>query len=77
MYIPGCGWLDLDPTNNLIPVEQHIVLGHGRDYDDISPLKGVVRSSGHSHLSVRVDVRRTEETKPEAPAMKQEQTQRS
>ena len=60
LYIPGAGWLDLDPTNNLIPVEQHIVLGHGRDYDDISPLKGVVRSSGHSHLEVRVDVRRVD-----------------
>lgn len=58
LFLPGAGWLDLDPTNNLIPAEQHIVLGHGRDYADISPLKGVVRSSGHSQLAVRVDVRR-------------------
>jgi transglutaminase-like putative cysteine protease len=61
LYIPGAGWLDLDPTNNVIPIEQHIVLGHGRDYHDISPLKGVVRSSGSSHLSVMVDVRRSAE----------------
>jgi len=59
LYVPGSGWLDLDPTNNIIPIDQHIVLGHGRDYHDISPLKGVVRGSGHSHLKVRVDVRRT------------------
>lgn len=59
LFLPGAGWLDLDPTNNLIPGEQHIVLGHGRDYADISPLKGVVRSSGQSQLAVRVDVRRT------------------
>jgi transglutaminase-like putative cysteine protease len=61
LYVPGGGWLDLDPTNNIIPLEQHIILGHGRDYHDISPLKGVVRGSGHSRLDVRVDVRRAEE----------------
>jgi len=64
-YVPGGGWLDLDPTNNLIPLERHIVMGHGRDYHDISPLKGVVRGSGQSRLSVRVDVRRAA---PEAKA---------
>jgi len=61
LYVPGAGWLDLDPTNNIIPIAQHIVLGHGRDYHDISPLKGVVRASGHSRLDVRVDVRRAVE----------------
>lgn len=58
LYVPGGGWLDLDPTNNIIPLDQHIILGHGRDYGDISPLKGVVRASGKSGLRVRVDVRR-------------------
>jgi transglutaminase-like putative cysteine protease len=61
LYIPGAGWLELDPTNNLIPREQHILLGSGRDYYDIAPLKGVVMSSGGSGLSVIVDVRREEE----------------
>ena len=61
LYVPGGGWLDFDPTNNIIPLDQHIVLGHGRDYHDISPLKGVVRSSGQSRLGVRVDVRRAKE----------------
>jgi transglutaminase-like putative cysteine protease len=58
LYIPGFGWLDFDPTNNIMPRDQHILLGFGRDYDDISPLKGVVYTSGKSELSVKVDVRR-------------------
>lgn len=58
VYIPGAGWAEFDPTNNVIPTEQHILLGSGRDYNDISPLKGVVFSSGNSRLSVMVDVRR-------------------
>ena len=60
VYIPNAGWAEFDPTNNMLPREQHIVLGSGRDYYDISPLKGVVRSSGGSHLSVMVDVKREE-----------------
>ena len=60
VYIPNAGWVEFDPTNNLIPREQHILLGSGRDYNDISPLKGVVLSSGNSNLSVMVDVRREE-----------------
>jgi transglutaminase-like putative cysteine protease len=58
LYIPGIGWADFDPTNNLVPSMQHIVMGYGRDYHDIAPLTGVVRSSGESHLSVMVDVKR-------------------
>ena len=61
VYIPNAGWVQFDPTNNLIPKEQHIVLGSGRDYHDISPLKGVVFSSGNSNLAVMVDVRREEQ----------------
>lgn len=60
VYIPNAGWVDFDPTNNIIPKDQHILLGSGRDYHDISPLKGVVRSSGNSKLSVMVDVRKEE-----------------
>lgn len=60
VYIPNAGWIEFDPTNNLIPREQHILLGSGRDYHDISPLKGVVFSSGSSKLSVMVDVRKEE-----------------
>lgn len=58
VYIPNAGWAEFDPTNNIIPKERHILLGSGRDYNDISPLRGVVLSSGKSNLSVKVDVRR-------------------
>lgn len=60
VYIPDFGWVDFDPTNNKMPNEEYIVLGHGRDYLDISPLKGVVKSSGESKLSVKVNVQKVE-----------------
>lgn len=56
IYIPTFGWVDFDPTNNKIPNEEYIILGYGRDYLDISPLKGVVQSSGGSTLKVKVNV---------------------
>lgn len=61
VYIPNAGWIEFDPTNNIIPRDQHILLGSGRDYNDISPLKGVVYSSGTSKLSVMVDVRKSQD----------------
>ncbi|MBV5321465.1 MAG: transglutaminase family protein [Sulfuricurvum sp.] len=58
VFFPGFGWFDFDPTNNLVPLDQHILLGYGRDYGDISPMQGVVSGSGSSHLGVMVDVSR-------------------
>lgn len=58
VFFPGFGWFDFDPTNNMVPNDQHIVLGYGRDYSDISPMQGVVIGSGSSHLGVMVDVSR-------------------
>jgi transglutaminase-like putative cysteine protease len=60
VFIPGFGWVDFDPTNNKIPENQHIVVGWGRDYYDVPPLKGVVYSSGSSSLKVSVDIRSIE-----------------
>jgi transglutaminase-like putative cysteine protease len=60
VYILDYGWFEFDPTNNLIPYDQHIILGYGRDYFDVAPLKGVVQSSGDSLLSVMVDVKRVD-----------------
>ena len=60
VFIPGFGWFDFDPTNNIIPSYQHIVLGYGRDYGDCSPMQGVVQGSGMSQLNVMVDVSRDE-----------------
>ena len=75
VYIPNAGWVEFDPTNNIIPIEQHILLGSGRDYHDISPLKGVVMSSGNSKLSVMVDVRKEEDKIIESTSQSQSQSQ--
>ena len=56
LFVPDEGWVDLDPTNNLIPGEKHITLAWGRDYGDVTPVKGVVMGGGSHTLSVMVDV---------------------
>jgi transglutaminase-like putative cysteine protease len=53
---PGHGWIDLDPTNNVIPQERHITIGWGRDYGDVCPIKGVLTGGGSHVLTVSVDV---------------------
>jgi transglutaminase-like putative cysteine protease len=53
---PGHGWVDLDPTNDIIVAEEHVVLGWGRDYADVSPLRGVLLGGGAHALSVSVDL---------------------
>jgi transglutaminase-like putative cysteine protease len=56
VYCPGTGWLDVDPTNNLIPSQSHVTLAWGRDYGDVSPVRGVILG-GHDHkLEVGVDM---------------------
>lgn len=54
---PEFGWLDLDPTNDLIAGDDHVVVARGRDYADVSPIDGVFVGSGDHQLSVSVDVR--------------------
>jgi transglutaminase-like putative cysteine protease len=56
VYQPGTGWLDFDPTNNQVPLEQHITLAWGRDFADVTPLKGVAYGGGEHDLKVAVDV---------------------
>ncbi len=58
VYCPEHGWVDFDPTNNLLPQNQHMTLAWGRDYADITPLKGILFGGGKKHtLKVSVDVR--------------------
>jgi transglutaminase-like putative cysteine protease len=47
-------WLPLDPTNNCVPGNRHVRLAHGRDYDDVSPLRGVIRGGGSHEVMVSV-----------------------
>jgi transglutaminase-like putative cysteine protease len=55
-FCPGIGWIDVDPTNNLFPSMQHITLAWGRDYSDVSPIRGVTLGAGTHQLKVAVDV---------------------
>lgn len=60
-YVPGTGWIDFDPTNDRVPDLEHITTAWGRDYGDVSPLKGVVLGGGEQSLKVAVDVEPVEE----------------
>ncbi len=55
-YCPGFGWLDVDPTNNVVPSGNHVTLGWGRDYSDVSPLRGLILGGRDHTLKVAVDV---------------------
>lgn len=57
VYIPFYGWVDLDPTNNTYIKTEHITLSYGRDYGDISPIKGVTFGGGNSNMFVNVNVK--------------------
>ena len=71
VWCPGLGlpgadpWLDLDPTNNCIPALDHIRVAHGRDFGDVTPLRGVIRGGGQHTLVVRVTTRPVEECQPQ------------
>jgi transglutaminase-like putative cysteine protease len=56
VFCPGTGWLDVDPTNNLIPSESHVTLAWGRDYSDVSPVRGVILGGRDHKLEVGVDM---------------------
>ncbi|HXM12979.1 MAG TPA: transglutaminase family protein [Terriglobales bacterium] len=55
-YCPGIGWLDMDPTNNIVPSNGHVTLAWGRDYGDVSPLRGLILGGGSHTLRVAVDM---------------------
>lgn len=56
VFSPGLGFVDLDPTNNVLVSDQHITLAIGRDFGDVTPLRGVVLGGGRHDLEVAVDV---------------------
>lgn len=55
-FCPVNGWVDFDPTNNLIPSDEHLIVAVGRDYSDVSPLSGILTGGGEHTVSVAVDV---------------------
>jgi transglutaminase-like putative cysteine protease len=50
------GWVDFDPTNNLLPGIEHITIAWGRDYGDVSPINGFIVGGGAHQVNVAVDV---------------------
>ncbi len=53
---PDVGWIEYDPTNGVHISDHHIVVAYGRDYGDVAPVRGVVRTSGSQKSSQAVDV---------------------
>jgi transglutaminase-like putative cysteine protease len=56
VWSPETDWVDFDPTNGMIPGEGHISVAYGRDYDDVSPISGVLIGGGEQTMEVAVDV---------------------
>ncbi len=54
---PAHGWIDLDPTNDLVVHDEHVVLAWGRDYGDISPVRGIILGGGRHSVTAAVDLR--------------------
>lgn len=56
VYLPDVGWIDIDPTNDKLTGLEHITTAWGRDFSDVSPLKGVMLGGGENTVDVAVDV---------------------
>lgn len=57
VFIPGTGWLSFDPTNDMMPSDTHVTLAWGRDYGDVTPVKGVALGGGEHKVHVEVYMR--------------------
>lgn len=56
VYCGNAGWIDFDPTNDVVPTTDHITIAYGRDYGDVCPIQGVFVGGGDHSMSVSVDV---------------------
>ena len=56
IYVPGQGWIPTDPTNDVVPDKKHIALAWGRDFGDVTPMRGVIVGGSRHDLRVSVDV---------------------
>ena len=79
VYAPGFanGWVDFDPTNNLLPDTEHITVAIGRDFGDISPLRGIILGGRGAEPEVAVTVTPLDEGEPPAPAGGSEKLQKT
>jgi transglutaminase-like putative cysteine protease len=56
VWIPPLGWVDFDPTNDMLPCHEHITTAWGRDYADVAPLHGIITGGSAHDVEVAVDV---------------------
>ncbi|MES1258277.1 MAG: transglutaminase family protein [Acidobacteriota bacterium] len=56
LFCPGFGWLEFDPTNDVMPAGNHVTIAHGRDYSDVAPVVGVALGGGEQLIHVSVSV---------------------
>jgi transglutaminase-like putative cysteine protease len=66
-FCPVWGWVDFDPTNDLVVDDEHITLAWGRDFSDVAPMRGVILGGGEQELEVHVTVTQTEVPGRRAP----------
>jgi len=57
VFVPGTGWISFDPTNDVMPTDAHVTLAWGRDYGDVTPVKGVTLGGGGQSIDVEVYVK--------------------
>jgi transglutaminase-like putative cysteine protease len=56
VFCPGVGWVPTDPTNDVVPDQHHITVAWGRDFGDVTPMRGVIVGGSRHDLRVSVDV---------------------
>lgn len=56
VFTPDFGWVDFDPTNGMMPLDSHVTVAWGRDYDDVGPIRGILIGGQRQKLDVGVDV---------------------
>jgi transglutaminase-like putative cysteine protease len=59
-FCPGLGWIDTDPTNDVVPSTGHVTIAWGRDFTDVSPLHGMILGGGAHTVKVGVDLEAVE-----------------
>ena len=54
VYLPAAGWIGFDPTNNTLADERYVKVSVGRDYEDVTPVRGNYHGTGHCRMEVNV-----------------------
>lgn len=64
VFCPHYGWVDFDPTNDVLPELDHITVAWGRDFSDVTPMRGVILGGGMHEVEVEVTVSPLDEAPP-------------